>query len=71
MTSQVGLIIGDLAVAVCNKPRSPKIFTQGILHRSLSVILILRNLFRQGKSMRDITLNSQDMVLFKSARNVK
>ena len=63
------LVIDDLAVSVCNDARCTKLFTQGIHHRNLSVVLILQNLYKQGKAMRDIALNAQYLVLFKNVRD--
>jgi hypothetical protein len=63
------LVIDDLAVSVSNDARCTKLFTQGIHHRNLSVVLILQNLYKQGKSMRDIALNAQYLVLFKNVRD--
>jgi hypothetical protein len=63
------LVIDDLAVSVSNDSKCTKLFTQGIHHRNLSVILILQNLYKQGKSMRDIALNAQYLVLFKNVRD--
>jgi hypothetical protein len=64
------LIMDDLAMAVCNDPKTSKMFTQGIHHRNISVIFILQNLYKQGKAMRDITLNAQYFVIFKNVRDV-
>ena len=64
------LILDDLAVCVCDDVRTTKLFTQGIHHRNLSVMLLLQNLYKQGKSMRDIMLNAQYLVLFKNVRDV-
>lgn len=64
------LIIDDLAVAACNDPHTSKLFTQGIHHRNLTIVFILQNLYKQGKSMRDITLNAQYLILFRNVRDV-
>lgn len=43
--SKPSLLITDvLALSICNNERRTKIFTQGIHHQNLSVILILQNL---------------------------
>ena len=44
-------------------------FTKKRHHRDVSVILILQNLFCQGKAMRTIQLNTQYFVLFGNARD--
>jgi hypothetical protein len=64
------LILDDLALSVCDDVRTTKFFTQGIHHRNLSVMLILQNLYKQGKAMRDIMLNAQYLILFKNVRDV-
>lgn len=46
------------------------LFTKGSHHRDLSVILVVQNLFHQGKVMRSISLNSHYMILFKNPRNM-
>lgn len=43
-------------------------FTKGSHHRNLSVIFLLQNIFHQGKAMRDVSLNSHYIVLFKNPR---
>jgi hypothetical protein len=63
------LVLDDLAVSVCNDARCTRLFTQGVHHRNLSVVLILQNLYKQGKAMRDIALNAQYLVLFKNVRD--
>ena len=46
-----------------------ELFTKGSHHRNLSVILIMQNLFHQGKKMRTISLNCHYMILFKNPRD--
>ena len=64
------LIIDDLAVSICDNKEATKLFTQGIHHRNLSVMLLLQNIYKQGKAMRDIMLNAQYLVLFKNVRDI-
>ena len=45
------------------------LFTKHSHHKNLTVIFIVQNLFHQGKNMRDISLNSHYIVLFKSPRD--
>jgi hypothetical protein len=45
------------------------LFTKGSHHRKLSVILITRNLFHQGKHCRDISLNAKYFVILKNNRD--
>jgi len=47
------------------------LFTIGSLHRNISVILITRNLFLQGRYCRDISLNARYMVVFINVRDKK
>jgi hypothetical protein len=64
------LILDDLGQEVANDTRSTKLFTQGIHHKKVSVILIMQNLYKQGRSMRDVHLNAQYLVLFKNVRDI-
>jgi len=45
-----------------------ELFTKGSHHRNISVVLITQNLFHQGPSSRDISLNSRYIVVFKIPR---
>ena len=65
------LIIDDLGQSVAKDTRCTKLFTQGIHHKNVSVLLILQNLYKQGPSMRDIHLNSQYYILYKNCRDVR
>ena len=64
------LVIDDLAAEIAGNPKASKLFTQGIHHRNVSVILILQNLYKQGPAMRDIHLNNQYLVMFKNIRDI-
>ena len=46
--------------------RIVNLFTRGSHHRNLSVIVIVQNLFHQGKGSCSISLNSHYLVLFKN-----
>ena len=63
------VVIDDLMSETGNNKKVTELFTKGSHHRNLSVILILQNLFYQGKEMRTISLNSHYMVLFKNPRD--
>ena len=53
-----------------NDPRNYEfLFTRGCHHRNVSVIFILQNIFHRGKELRDVSLNSHYLVLFKSPRD--
>ena len=45
------------------------LFTKRCHHRNLSVIFILQNIFHRGKELRDMSLNSHYLVVFKSPRD--
>ena len=63
------IIIDDLMSELAGDPRLSKLFTKGSHHRNLSVIFITQNLFHQGKEMRNISLNSHYLVLYKNPRD--
>ena len=46
-----------------------ELFTRGSHHRNISLVLITQNLFHQGPSSRDISLNSKYIVVFKNPRD--
>ena len=46
-----------------------ELFTKGSHHRNLSIILICQNFFMRGSENRNISLNSQYIVLFKNPRD--
>lgn len=62
-------VIDDLMASAGDSDQIEKAFTQYVHHRNLSIILILQNLFFQGKKMRTIALNSKYLVLFSSPRD--
>lgn len=62
------LIIDDL---MCETDqRVTNLFTKGSHHRNTSIIYIVQNVFHKSKHSRDISLNTQYMVLFKNPRDV-
>src|SRR5215469_16110157 len=46
-----------------------ELFTKRSHHRNISLILITQNLFHQGRSSRDISLNSKYITVFKNPRD--
>ena len=50
-------------------PRLTRLFSVGSHHRNLSIIFIIHNLFHQGKEMRNLSLNSHYIMLFKNPRD--
>ena len=62
------VVIDDLMHELSNDQRMTNLFTKGCHHRNLSVIFILQNIFYRGKELRDMSLNSHYVVVFKSPR---
>jgi len=46
-----------------------ELFTKGLHHRIISLVLITHNVFHQGPSSRDISLSSKYTVVFKNPRD--
>ena len=63
------LILDDLMTQAHSDPRLTRLFSVGSHHRSLSIIFIIHNLFHQGKEMRNLSLNSHYIILFKNPRD--
>ena len=63
------VVIDDLMHELSNDQRMTNLFTKGSHHRNLSVIFILQNMFHRGKELRDMSLNSHYLVVFKSRRD--
>ena len=63
------VIIDDLMSDASNSQAISDLFTKGSHHRNISVILLIQNFFIQGKQMRNISLNSHYIVLFKNPRD--
>jgi hypothetical protein len=63
------VIIDDLMQEIGNSNEVAELFTKGSHHRNLSVILIVQNLFHQGKIMRTVSLNAHYLVIFKNPRD--
>lgn len=62
------IILDDLMNESDNKEIS-QLFTRGSHHRNTSVVLISQNIFHKGSHMRDISLNTKYIVLFKNPRD--
>lgn len=62
------LVIDDMMNSLNDK--ISELFTTGSHHRSVNVILILQNLFPRCRVMRDISLNTHYVILFKNNRDV-
>lgn len=63
------VILDDLMHEAGNNLDVAELFTKGSHHRNLSVILIVQNIFHQGKVMRTVSLNAHYMILFKNPRD--
>ncbi len=50
--------------------RVTKFFTKGAHHNNASIVYITQNIFSRNKENRDISLNTQYLVLFKSPRDL-
>lgn len=62
-------IIDDLMDDAANSNSVSHLFTKGSHHRNISVILIVQNFFARGKVMRNLSLNTHYLVLFKNPRD--
>ena len=63
------IVIDDLMSETGSDKKVTNLFTKGSHHRNLSVILLLQNLFYNGKESRTISLNAHYIVLFKNPRD--
>lgn len=63
------IILDDLMNEGGNAQELADLFTKGSHHRNLSVIMIVQNLFHQGKIMRTLSLNAHYLLLFKNPRD--
>ena len=64
------LIMDDVMQEVAKTRQSATLFTRDMHHKNVTVLFVLQNLYKQGPSMRDIVLNCQIFVLFRSPRDV-
>ena len=62
------IIVDDLMEEVTNKAEMRSLFTKHSHHKKLSVFFIVQNLHHKG--IREISLNSQYMFVFKSPRDM-
>lgn len=63
------VVLDDLMQQAGGSQLMSEMFTKMSHHRNISVILMLQNIFHQGKSMRDISVNAKYIVLFKNPRD--
>ena len=62
------IILDDLMENTGNRDDVSALFTHG-RHEDVSVVFLTQNLFHKGRYTRDISLNTNYMVLFKNVRN--
>ena len=65
------LVIDDLMEELCNHKELSTLFTREMHHKNITVFFLVQNLYKQGKSMRDVALNCQILMLFKSPRDTQ
>ena len=58
-----------MQISAMNDPFIANLFSRESHHRNLSVILLLQNLYHQGKFSRDINLNAHYLILFRNPRD--
>ena len=63
------VVFDDLMMKAADSEMLAECFTQKRHHHNLSVVLILQNLFIQGRMMRSVQLNTQYMVLLNNPRD--
>ena len=63
------LILDDLMAESVNDSALMSIFTERSHHQNISVILLMQNLYQQGKRSVSIQRNTQFLVLFKNPRD--
>jgi hypothetical protein len=64
------VVLDDLQDVVSKSVEAEQLFTRGSHHLNLSVIYVIQNLYQQGRSSRNIALNSHYTVLFKNPRDL-
>lgn len=63
------IVLDDLMSDVANSNEIAELFTRGMHHRRLSVVLLVQNVFYKGNKAREISLNCHFIVLFKNPRD--
>lgn len=63
------IIFDDLNNQCINNEEVMDIFTVGSHHRNISAVVLTQNIFSKGKFSREISLNSNYMILFKNPRD--
>ena len=63
------LILDDLMDEAGDAKDVSELFTKGSHHRNLSIMMLVQNVFHQGKIMRTVSLNTHYVILFKNPRD--
>lgn len=63
------VVMDDLMNSASTSKQVANLFTQESHHKNLTVILLVQNLFHQGKEMRTISLNAHYIILYKNPRD--
>lgn len=63
-------ILDDLMSEAGKETKITNLFTRGSHHLNLSVIFITQNFFHKGSQIREISLNSHYLILFKNRRDM-
>ena len=64
------VVLDDLQDEVTKSDHVENLFTRGSHHKNITVVYLTQNLFRQGKSARNIALNAHYVILFKNPRDI-
>jgi len=63
------VVLDDLMNDAANSKDIADLFTRGVHHKQISVLLLVQNLFHQGRKAREISLNCNYIALFKNPRD--
>lgn len=65
------VIIDDLMDIAMNSLAVSQLYTKGVHHQQISVILLSQNIYNPGKYSRNISLNSSFYILFRNLRDMQ
>lgn len=63
------IILDDLMSELGSNSKLTHLYTKHSHHRKVSVIFIVQNVFHKGKEMREVSLNSHYLIIFKNPRD--
>ena len=63
------LVLDDMMTACKYDDRVTKLFSIGSQYKNLSIFYLVQNLFIQAKEMRNISLNTHFLIVFKNSRD--